>query len=137
MHSPARVREFENDDPPALRDGTREHPIAGAWRPMLRAVVHCLVAGDYRLTKGVLGVEPVSPDTAEHMRAYVAGYGATLIDLPPETWRTSVSHWYGSDWSVMVDLWTAEEGRSDMVLSGRIVESEAGPRFSIDMVYVP
>ena len=104
---------------------------------MLGDVVRCFVAGDYSLEAGVIGVEPVSPKTAEHIRRYIAGYGATLVELPPDSWKTSVAQWYGTHWDVLVDLWTAEEGRSDLVLAGKIVELESGPRFTINMVYVP
>jgi hypothetical protein len=125
------------DVPPAIKDINAAHSIAGAWRPMLRDVVNRLVNGDYRLEIGISGVEPVSAKTAEHIRASVANYGATLIDLPDDTWQTSVAQWYGTHWDVMVDLWTAEEGPSDLILQGRIVESQAGHRLSVHMVYVP
>ncbi|MFL6677323.1 MAG: TOTE conflict system archaeo-eukaryotic primase domain-containing protein [Burkholderiaceae bacterium] len=131
------VKSHTPDATPAVKDGDREHPIAGAWRPMLCEVVRCFVDGDYALSRGVDGVDPVSSETEEHIRAYVADYGATLVELPEETWRTSVAQWYGSFWDVLVDLWTAEEGRSDLVLQGRVTESEVGTRFSIHMVYVP
>ncbi len=131
------MRDVSSDWPPAVKDEDDAHPIAGSWRPMLRNVVQCFVAGDYGLQTGVLGVEPVSEETAEHIRSYVADYGATLVDLPPDSWQTSVAQWYGTHWDVLVDLWTAEEGRSDLVLAGKIVESDSGPHFTIHMVYVP
>lgn len=104
---------------------------------MLCEVVQRIVVGDYGLAEGVADVAPVSPETAEHIRASVADYGATLIELPEETWQTSVAQWQGSFWDVLVDLWTKEEGRSDLVLQGRITESASGIRFAIHMVYVP
>ncbi len=131
------MMDFADNDPPAVKDEEGSHPIAGAWRPMLRDVVHCLVQGDYGLAKGVAGVEPISAKTEGQIRDYLADYGCTLVDLPPETWQTSVAQWYGPHWEILLDLWTAEEGRSDLVLGGRIVESESGPRFTIHMVYVP
>jgi hypothetical protein len=106
--------------PPAIKDVGAAHPIAGAWRPMLREVVHRFVRGDYRLTRRVPGVDPVSAEAAEHIRASVVRYGATLIDLPNDTWHTSAAQWYGTDWDLLVDLWTAEEEPSDLVLQGRI-----------------
>lgn len=125
------------DGPPAVMDKHAAHPIAGAWRPMLCEVVHAFVEGDYGLTKSISGVEPVSEETADHIRSYLAGYGATLVELPTDTWHTSVAQWCGRHWDVMVDLWTAEEGRSDLVLQGRIVESDTGPRLAIHVIYVP
>jgi hypothetical protein len=60
---------------------------------MLREVVRSFSKGDYRLAKGVTGVDPVSAEKAEHIRASLARYGATLIDLPDDTWHTSVAQW--------------------------------------------
>jgi hypothetical protein len=104
---------------------------------MLRAVVRCFVQGDYRLTWGVPGVEQVSAETAEHVRDCLVDYGATLVDLPDDTWQTSVAQWTGTHWNILVDLWTAEEGRSDLVLAGNVVDSSTGPRLTVHMVYVP
>jgi hypothetical protein len=120
-----------SDDPPALKDPDAQHPIAGAWRPMFREVVRRLVAGDYSLA------EPVSAAAAEQMRDYLSEYPATLVELPDDTWRTSVAQWMETHWKVLVDLWTAEEGRSDLVLGGTVVETSTGSRFTVDMVYVP
>lgn len=125
------------NDPPARKDPDAAHPVAGAWRPMLRAVVRRLAAGDYALTQGVPGVTPVALSVAEQMYEYVAEYGARLVELPDETWQTSVAQWMGTHWEVLVDLWTAEEGRSDLVLHGDVSESAAGPRFTVRAVYVP
>lgn len=36
---------------------------------------------------------------------------------------------------IVVDLWTAEEGRSDLVLEGWVAETDSGPRLTIHMVY--
>ena len=123
--------------PQPLKDPDAEHPIPGAWRPMLREVVHCFAQGDYRLKQGIRGVEPVSVATVEHIREYLADYGATLVELPDETWQTSVSQWIDPHWEILVDLWTAEEGRSDLVLLADVVETSTGPRFTLDKVYVP
>ena len=125
------------DGPPALKDPDAEHPIAGAWRPILREVVRCLAQGDYQLRQGVHCVEPVTVATAEQIRNYLAEYGATLIALPDDTWRTSVAQWMETHWEILVDLWTAEEGRSDLVLAGNVIETSAGPRLTVYMVHVP
>ncbi|MES2951763.1 MAG: hypothetical protein V4858_24815 [Pseudomonadota bacterium] len=127
------------DDPPALKDISTAHFIAGAWRPMLREVVRCFVEGDYGVTRGVAGVEPMSAAKAEGIRAYIAEYGTTLVELPEDTWQTSVAQWtgMGERWDILVDLWTAEEGRSDLVLDGWIAETDIGPRLTIHLVYVP
>lgn len=131
------MSETAADSPPARKDLDAQHAIAGTWRPMLREVVRRLVAGDYALSQGVPGVEPLSSDSAEQIRRYLAEYGATLVELPDDTWRPSVAQWMGGHWDILVDLWTVEEGRSDLVLDGRVVETPSGPRLSVHMVYVP
>ena len=104
---------------------------------MVREVVRRFVAGDYGLSAGVPGVEPVSAATAEQVRHYLTEYGASLVELPDDTWQTSVAQWMGIHWDILVDLWTAEEGRSDLVLGGKVVETTTGPRLTVHMVYVP
>ena len=131
------MRHVDPDGPLALKDPDAAHPIASAWRPMLREVVQRLAQGDYQLAHGVRGVEPVSASTAEQIRNYIAEYGATLVELPDDTWRTSVAQWMGTHWEILVDLWTAEEGRSDLVLGGDVVETSAGPLLAVSLVYVP
>ena len=131
------MRHAGPDGPLALKDPDAAHPIASAWRPMLREVVRRLAQGDYELAQGVCGVEPVSASTAEQIRNYIAEYGATLVELPDETWRTSVAQWMGTHWEILVDLWTAEEGRSDLVLGGDVVETSAGTLLTVRVVYVP
>lgn len=71
------------------------------------------------------------------MRAYVTDYGATLVELPDESWETSASQWMAGHWEVLVDLWTAEEGRSDLVLDARVFERGAGFEIELHLLYVP
>jgi len=104
---------------------------------MLCEVVKRLIKGDCGLVVGVPGVEPVSDKTANQIESYLSEYGATLVELTDETWQTSVAQWMGTHWDVLVDLRTAEEGRSDLVLSGKVEETASGTLFRIHMVYVP
>jgi hypothetical protein len=122
---------------PPLKDEEAQHPVAGVWRGPLREVVHAFARGDYGLARRVSGVEAVDPETAEHIRANVADYGATLVDLPEETWNTSVAQWQGTHWEVLVDLWTAEEGPSDLVLHCDIRQLDDEYRIKVHLVYVP
>jgi hypothetical protein len=121
----------------AAKDETAQQPISTAWRPVLTQVVSALKNGDYGLTADVPGVERPSIETAEHVRASIAAYGTTLVELPEETWESSVCMWYGTHWDALVDLWTEEEGRSDLVLSARIAEESNGYSYKIHTVYVP
>jgi len=119
------------------KDGAAQQPIPVAWRATLRDVVRAFTRGDYGLESGVAGVEPVPAPLAKQFRDYVADYGATLVELPDEAWETSVAQWYDPHWEFLLDLWTAEEGRSDLVLSGRVAEAADAYRFTLHLVYVP
>ena len=127
----------EPDQPACTKDEHAQQPVPGVWRALLRDIVHRLVTGDYGLTHPLKGVAPVSPETAEQMREYVVDYGATLIELPDEAWVTSVAQWYGTHWGVLVDLWTAEEGRSDLVLFCNVREAGTGYLISLESIHVP
>jgi hypothetical protein len=120
-----------------LKDPDAAHPIPESWRPILRRIVEAFAQGDFELSKGLPSVAPVPPPTAGQIREYVADYGETLIDLPNETWNTSVCQWMETHWDLLVDLWTAESGRSDLVLAVRVFEGDEDYRFEIDLVYVP
>jgi hypothetical protein len=131
------MRHEGSDGPLALKDPNAAHPIASAWRPMIREVVRRFAHGDYSLAQGVRGVESVSSSAAKQICAYITEHGATLVELPDDTWQTSIAQWMGTHWEIVVDLWTAEEGRSDLVLGGDVIETSAGPRLTLRAVYVP
>ncbi len=131
------VHSSTNDAPPPVRDPDKAHPVAAAWRPALQSVVDAFVRADYALSAGVQNVDPVPTDVAAHIRDYIADYGEKLVPIPPETWQTSRAQWMGSHWDVIVDLWTDSEGRSDLVLSARVTESDGEHRIAIRLVYVP
>ncbi|MDR6674637.1 hypothetical protein [Xanthomonas sp. 1678] len=121
----------------AIKDGAMERPIPTAWRDTLRGIADALAAGDHGLSKGLAGVAPVPLETASQIRGYLQAYGATLAALPEATWETSVCIWYGGHWDALIDLWTLEEGRSDLVLQVRVTETDAAFAIQVCMVYVP
>ena len=104
--------------------------------PTLHEIVKAFVERDYALDREVPSVEKPSAATATHVANYIAGYGETLIELPDETWETSVAQWNGARWDVMVDLWTAEAG-CEMILSAEVFEREDGFSYRVYMVHVP
>jgi len=121
----------------AVRDEDTERPIPTAWRQPLREIVDAFVIGEFGLGKGVKGVSPVSADTASHIRSYIKDYGATLVALPEATWSSSTCICYGDYWDGLVDLWTQEEGRSDLVLHVRVTEADMEFKIEVYLVYVP
>ena len=126
-----------NTDIVAIKDGESERPIPTVWRPVFCRIVDAFVKGDYLLKDVVTGVDAVSKETASHIQSYLSDYGATLKSLPDETWNSSVCIWTGSHWDVLVDLYTNEEGASDLVLSARVTDTSHGLKIAIHMVYVP
>jgi hypothetical protein len=113
--------------------------VPHVWRETLGAIVDSLVQGDARIGQGIENVDPLSEDRSKQCRENVEGYGSvTLIRLPKATWDSSVAMWQGDHWDCLVDLWTAEEGRSDLVLHLEVFEDpETDFRFRPYLVYVP
>ncbi len=123
--------------PRAIKDERTAHPVATSWRGVLSDIVRAFVRGDYALTAPVSGVSAITNELAEQIKANVLDYGATLIELPGATWETSCAQWMGEHWNVLVDLWTQEEGRSDLVLEVKVVECACDYSFRVYLVYVP
>ena len=122
---------------PAVKDAESERPIPTSWRETIKSIVSSFARHDYRLIKSIPGVAPVPPDTAQQINSYIQGYGAKLIELPEESWDSSICIWTGNRWDALIDLWSLSEGRSDLVLSLQVSEENNGFEFKIYMVYVP
>ena len=121
-----------------MKDPDQQHPIAEAWRPTVRQIARALAEGDHTLSRGIPSVAPPRESTAGQMRSYLSQYGETLAaELPDQSWDTSVALWMNGYWEVLVDLWTVESGRSDLVLHLRVFEAGKGFRFELHGVYVP
>jgi hypothetical protein len=93
-------------------------------RDTVRRLVEMLVVGDYH------GLERASQGrrlTAEQLRQGVEEYGRKLR-MPPEVVfdKLDVNEIKGAiprAWWGLVDLWTVEEGRSDLTLEIRLIDS--------------
>jgi hypothetical protein len=121
---------------PVEKDEEDEHPVPTIWRDSLSAAADALAAGNYTLT-GVSLVQPLDDETAAYIKDSIADYGCTLIPLPEQSWDTSISSWQLDHWDVLVDLFTREEGRSDLVMQVTVVEDGPGFLFNVHLVYVP
>ncbi len=121
----------------AVKDENAAHPVASHLRPTLCRIVRAFRNGDFGLV-GMGTVTPVASTTQKQIRDYIADYGETLAELPNESWSSSVAQWMGTHWDVLVDLWTEESGRSDLVLSVRVFENKDGSyRILVDSIHVP
>lgn len=114
-----------------------ELPIPHIWRPTFKAIVDAFVQKDYVLSSGINNVKPVLENTGEQIKEYIEDYGEVLIELPDETWNTSVYIYYGNYWNVLIDLYTEGEGLSDLVLNVEVSQKNTAYLFDIKMVYVP
>ena len=123
----------------ALKDPERQHGVPSAWRPCFEAIIDAFVRADYGLREPIAGVVPVQEGVSVQVEHYIRDYGEKLAPLSDETWESSVCQWMEGYWDVLVDLNTAAEGRSDMVLSARVQENEVTGSVSIQVcaVYVP
>ena len=122
---------------PVIKDAESERPIPTAWRNVIKSIVSSFVRHNYQLTANIPCVAPVQSDTAEQIENYIKNYGVELIELPEETWDSSVCIWMGNRWDALIDLWSRSEGRSDLALSLHVSETNNGFEFNIYMVYVP
>jgi hypothetical protein len=126
-----------NPEQPAVKDKNASHPIATTWRPTLREVVRALAQGDFTLARGIPNVSPISPKSAGRIQRYLDEFGQSLAELPEDTWRSSISQWMEDHWEILLDLWTVEAGRSDLVLFARVFERDGEFQFEIESLHVP
>lgn len=114
-----------------------EEPVPTAWRKPLAEVVEAFRNGDFILQSGVPGVDPISQKDADSIKGNIEAYGAELSELPEKAWDTSISRWTGDNWEVLVDLFTVDEGLSDLVMFARVSESGGDYRIEVESVHVP
>ena len=119
------------------KDEENERPIPTVWRSTFSKIVDAFSKKDYSLSSGIAGVSSVSNETATHIKEYIQDYGEELVQLSDETWDSSICIWMGNHWDVLIDLWTAGEGRSDLVLGAQVTEEDSSYIIDIGMVYVP
>ncbi|MEF9388525.1 hypothetical protein V4890_23325 [Ralstonia solanacearum species complex bacterium KE056] len=126
-----------NEKIDVFKDEDSQRPIPFVWRHTFCEIVEAFKDGDFRISRGVVGVRNVSEQDAARMAKNIKDYGAHLISLPEEAWETSACQWMRSYWDVLIDLFTAEEGASDLALAVRVFEDGAAYSFEIQSLYVP
>lgn len=119
------------------KNDENELPIPSIWRPTFSKIVKAFVEKDYKIERKIDNVTPISEDTAKQIKKYIEDYGEKLIDLPNETWNSSVYMYYGTYWNVLIDLFTESEGLSDLALSLEVREVSNEYEFEVKLVLVP
>ena len=115
-----------------------EH-LDSAAAELVKRVVELLVAGEFDAAAQITGDSRLS---AEGMAEAIRSYGRTLVFPPSHAWReldvVRVAAAAEPTWSVVCDLWTLEEGRSDLSLVCTLAMPAGieGATIEIDGVYV-
>ncbi|CAL2089826.1 conserved hypothetical protein [Tenacibaculum sp. 190524A05c] len=122
---------------PVEKNEEEELPIPHIWRPIFKEIVNAFVKGDYNLISEIKNVNRISNETAKQIKDYIEDYGEELVELPNETWNSSVYIYYGDYWNVLIDLYTKEEGLSDLVLNAEVRKNNNEYLVDIQLVYVP
>ena len=105
---------------------------------LVASLVALMSAGNF---DDVLRRAPESRVTAEKLRKAVDEYGRTLVPLPAESYElidyVAVLGSSPLQWSVVVPLFTREEGRSDLSLELSIFQHEnGGYNVEVDDIHV-
>lgn len=114
-----------------------EQPIPIEWRPLLAGIVEDIRQRKLGSKTGANFEISVDPDEIELIYESVESYGDPLATLPEESWQTSACRWMGSYWHLLIDLFTLDEGLSDLVLFVDVYEHTDLPCFKIRAVHVP
>ncbi len=119
-----------------IKDLTKEYPIPNLWKDSITRVVKELSNGNFELTDAGKNVTLRSKDLVGINSDNVRDYGCALIPLLEQTWESSRTQWMGTYWEITIDLCTAEEGISDLNLTGRVYPSSLGFEYEIGLLYV-
>ncbi len=111
--------------------------VPTVWRETIIQIVEAFKNKDYKLDQKITSVESISKDDALMIAENIEDYGDSLITLPNKTWKTSACLYMGVFWEVFVDLYTEDEGHSDLVLAVKVFEANKGYTFKVHSVYVP
>lgn len=120
-----------------VKDLAKEYPIPDLWKDSIKRVVKEISNGNFELAKSGKNVTMLSKDLASINSNNVRDYGCTLIPLLDQTWGSSRAQWMGAYWEIIIDLCTAEERISDLILSGRVYPSNSDFKYEFGLLYVP
>ena len=120
-----------------LKDEENQQLIPSEWRKVLREIVEAFSEGDFQLKRDIPGVRQLSVEDAERIERNIEDYGAHLTQLPKEAWETAVCQWMRGYWDALIDLFTVEEGASDLAMSVRVYEAAHGYEFKVESIHAP
>lgn len=121
------------------KSSEEEQPIPNIWRNTFSLIVSAIKNKDFNELNEIQNFKPIEIEDFNLIIDNIHGYGCELTDLPIETWKSSVCILDRENaWTTIVDLYSVEEGRSDLILHTIVFEKENNAYlFEIINVYVP
>ncbi|WP_194903818.1 DUF7668 domain-containing protein [Catenulispora rubra] len=114
-----------------------DEPVPERFRPVLEQIAERIAAGDYDcLTRDF---SPYADAPVHDLGVWARDYPATFVAFPPEAWQ--YAHVFHDrergEWMIDIELWSVEEGRSDMMLETVIREHDGQVQVEIRDLRVP
>ena len=122
---------------PVCKCADKELAVPSEWRPVFTRIVEDFKDGNFKIEQASSNVKPLTCQDAKRIAHNIAEFGNNLCSLPEESWDTSVYRWMEGYWEVLVDLFTIQEGQSDLVLFARVFERGGSHEFQVESVHVP
>lgn len=121
------------------KSSEEEQPIPNIWRNTFSLIVSAIKNKDFNELNEIQNLKPIEIEDFNLIIDNIHDYGCELTDLPIEAWESSVCILDRENaWTAIVDLYSVEEGRSDLILHTIVFEKENNAYlFEIMNVYVP
>jgi hypothetical protein len=114
-----------------------EQSVPVEWQPIIIEIVKDIRGRCLAPRKFLESEIDVDSRDIDFIYQSLDAYGDPLINVPKDGWETSICRWMGGYWHLMIDLFTVEEGASDLVLFVDVYEHGSSKCFKIQSVHVP
>lgn len=103
----------------------------------VKRIVELLVAGDYQQVANITNQQRLDSRSIDEA---ITTYGCVLVSPPDQTYDEldiiAVTSSSRPCWSVRMNLWTAEEGRSDLTVELTVTEVNGQYAVELDDIHV-
>ncbi|MBI5722645.1 MAG: hypothetical protein HZA50_01715 [Planctomycetes bacterium] len=103
----------------------------------IQELIALLVARRYRDVESLTNATRL---TANEIQGIISDYGRILVDPPDSAWQfmeiIEVKNSSPCKWSIVMPLWTQEEGRSDLSLEVTVIHGEKELVVELDDIHV-
>jgi hypothetical protein len=118
-----------------LRRVGEPQAVPERFRPVLAALIEMIAADDVAAVQA----SPVIQARDSDPLLWARDYPGAVMPLPPEGWEPAGAFQVSGQprqWLVVIPLWTAAEGMSDLTLEATIEDRAEGPVVEIDNIHV-